>query len=97
MLASYTVQADLIGTVQTFAWVPQLVDLTLGTSSWELKLAVAAGFVQAIIAVMAWMSVIENSENIAKQLDEIAPRTEQEEGSSCYLCFTVSVLGSCRL
>eukprot|EP00892_Ulva_mutabilis_P000574 jgi/Ulvmu1/10517/UM064_0055.1 len=66
----------------TLAWLPVLVDLSLESSGWEWQLAIAAFFVQAVITVMAWMAVIENSENIAKQLDEMAPRTAQEEAEA---------------
>lgn len=41
---------------------------------------------------MAWMAVIENSESIAKKLEEIAPRTEQEEGR---LKPDIQVVGKC--
>lgn len=83
MVSRWANQRRLV--LQTFAWVPALVDLSLRSSTWELKLAVTAGFVQAIIAVMSWMVVIENSETIAKQLDEMAPRTEQEQGESTFI------------
>lgn len=86
--------------LQTFAWLPLLVDLSLQSSGWELQLAIAAGLVQAVITVMAWLAVIGSSEDIAKQLEDIAPRTAQEEGGpqlNVMLRFTAPVGASANL